>query len=151
MNVSRSRSFLASALLVSVTLAACGKKDEPVADTNIPVPSPTVQEFRVADIQTGKAIGADKRITDGTDNFGVRDTIYVAVTTEGTSTNANLTAKWTFNGTQAVNESSETISPTGTAVTEFHITKPTAWPKGNYKVDILVNGAPAGSKEFEIK
>lgn len=151
MNVSRSRSFLALALVSSVTLAACGKKDEPAADTNIPVPAPTVQEFRVSDISTGKAIGADKRITDGTDDFGVRDTIYVAVTTEGSATNATLTAKWTFNGTQPVNESSETISPTGTAVTEFHITKPTAWPKGDYKVEIMVNGVPAGSKDFEIK
>nr|MBA2686846.1 hypothetical protein [Gemmatimonadaceae bacterium] len=62
MHVSRSRRFvIPAALLVSVSLGACGKKDEPVADTNVPVPTP-VTEFRVADIQTGKSIGADKRI-----------------------------------------------------------------------------------------
>lgn len=144
------RSFaLPLALVVAV---ACGKKDEPVADTNIPVPTNTAPvAIRVADIQTGKSIGADKRITNGEDEFGVRDTVYVAVTTEGSSAGSKLTAKWTYNDAQVVNETSESISPTGTAVTEFHITKASAWPKGKYKVELWLDGAAAGSKDFEIK
>ncbi|MBA3657150.1 MAG: hypothetical protein H0W69_07350 [Gemmatimonadaceae bacterium] len=152
MNVSRSRRFaIPAALLVSVTLGACGKKDEPAVN-DIPVPAPAAPvALRVADIQTGKAIGADKRVTNGSDEFGMRDTIYVAVTTEGSSAASKLTAKWTYNDAQVVNESSESISPTGTTVTEFHITKASAWPKGKYKVDVSLDGAAAGSKEFEIK
>lgn len=148
------RFALPAALLVSITLGACGKKDEPVVDTTATTsdaPAATVGAIRVADIQTGKSIGADKRISDQTDDFGVRDTIYVAVTTDGAATNSKLTAKWTFQDGQTVNESSETISPTGTTVTEFHMTKASAWPKGNYKVEILLDGTLAGSKEFEVK
>lgn len=139
------------ALLVSVTLAAC-KKDQPAADATVNVPVPTTPAaLTVGDIQTGKSIGADKRITNETDEFGVRDTIYVAVTTDGSSAGSKLTAKWTYNDAQVVSESSETISPTGTAVTEFHITKPSAWPKGKYKVEVSLDGVSAKSKEFEIK
>lgn len=151
MDVSRSRRFaIPAALLVSITLGACGKKDEPAAN-DIPVPAPAPVAIRVADIQTGKAIGADNRITNGSDEFAVRDTIYVAVTTEGSSAASKLTAKWTYNDAQVVSESSESISPTGSTVTEFHITKASAWPKGKYKVDVSLDGAAAGSKEFEIK
>lgn len=138
------------ALLVSVTVGACGKKDAPVADNNVAVPAAPVA-LSVTDIQTGKSIGADKAIASQTDEFGVRDTIYVAVKTDGKSDNAKLTAKWTYNDAQVVSESSETISPSGPAVTEFHITKASAWPKGKYKVDVSLNGASAGSKEFEVK
>lgn len=152
MNAFTYRRFaLPAALLVTFTVGAC-KKDNPPADTNIPVPAPVARiALSVSDIQTGKSIGTDKAVADQADEFGVRDTIYVAVKTEGTSDNAKLTAKWTYNGAQVVSESSETISPSGPAVTEFHITKPSAWPKGKYKVDISLNGTPAGSKEFEVK
>jgi hypothetical protein len=43
------------------------------------------------------------------------------------------------------------IAPTGPATTEFHISKPSGWPAGKYKVEISADGAPAGSKEFEVK
>lgn len=154
MLISRYRRLaLPAALLASITLGACGKKDEPAVN-DIPVPSPTPAApvaIKVSNIETGKAIGADKRVTTGLDSFGVRDTIYVAVTTDGSSASSKLTAKWTYNDAQVVNESSETISPTGTAVTEFHITKPSAWPKGKYRVDISLDGVPSGSKEFVIQ
>ncbi len=48
-------------------------------------------------------------------------------------------------------EGSETIAPTGPAATEFHIAKKSPWPVGKYKVEIAVDGSPAGTKEFEIK
>jgi hypothetical protein len=146
------RFALPTALLATVTVGACSKKDQNTVDTTTAVSTPSAPTpLRVADVQTGKSIGADKRISDQTDEFGVRDTIYVAVTTDGTSKGAKLTAKWTFNGAQTVSESSETIAPTGNATTEFHITKKSAWPKGKYKVDVSLDGTPAGSKEFTIK
>ena len=36
-------------------------------------------------------------------------------------------------------------------LTEFHISKPKPWPVGKYKVEIVVDSAPAGSKDFEVK
>jgi hypothetical protein len=36
-------------------------------------------------------------------------------------------------------------------VTEFHISKPGGWPKGKYKVEILLNGVAAETEDFEVK
>jgi flagellar hook assembly protein FlgD len=103
-------------------------------------------------VQVGKSVGTDKKVGNQTTEFGVRDTMYVAVVTEGAAKDAKVTAKWTFNGTQVVKESSQTISPTGgETVTEFHVDKKSAWPKGKYKVDVSLNGVAAGSKDLEVK
>lgn len=148
-NNSSARALLAVAFIAAVS--ACGKKDDAVVDTGIGMaPPPAAAALRVADVQTGKSIGADKSVSNGTDDFGVRDTIYVAVKTEG-SGSGTLAAKWTFQDGQTVEESSQSISPTGDAWHEFHIQKATAWPAGNYKVEVTLNGTPAGSKDFEIK
>lgn len=148
----------ASALMLLATIAACKKKDDTTLTdtTSLGTTTATVAvdttPIRVSDVQVGKSIGADKKVGNQTTDFGVRDTMYVAVITEGAAKDAKLTTKWTYNGKQVVKESSETISPTGgETVTEFHVDKKTAWPKGKYKVDVTLNGAAAGSKDLEVK
>jgi hypothetical protein len=149
---------IATALILAGTLAACKKKDETTLNdtTSLGTTTATVaidtSPIRVSDVQVGKAIGSDKKVGNQTTDFGVRDTMYVAVVTEGAAKDATLTTKWTYNGKQVVKESSQTISPTGgETVTEFHIDKKTAWPKGKYKVDVSLNGVAAGSKDLEVK
>lgn len=143
----------AAALLLLLSVGACGKKDNAaVSDTTSLGGTPDSGPIRVSDIELGRRIGPDKKINDQTDDFAGRDTIYVSVSTEGASTGSRLNAKWTFNNKQVVDSSSQSISPTGgTTVTEFHITKATAWPKGKYKVEILLDGVSAGTRDFEVK
>jgi hypothetical protein len=143
----------ATALLLVLSVVACNRKDDAVvSDTTSLGPTPDSGPLRVSDVEIGRRIGSDKRINDQTDDFAVRDTMYVSVATEGASSGSRLAAKWTFNNKQVVDSSSQSISPAGgTTVTEFHITKATPWPKGNYKVEILLDGVPAGTKEFEVK
>ncbi len=147
-----------SALIILAALAACKKKDETlVTDTTaLGTTTATVAldtaPIRVSDIQVGKGVGSDKKVGDQTTSFGVRDTIYVAVITEGAAKDAKLTAKWTYNDKQVVKESSQTISPTGgETATEFHVDKKSAWPKGKYKVEVMLNGVSAGTKDLEVK
>jgi hypothetical protein len=149
---------LASALVLVGTIAACNKKnDTTVTDTtSLGTTTATVAvdtaALRVSDIQVGKGVGSDRKIGDQTTSFGVRDTMYVSVITDGAAKDAKLTAKWTYNGKQVVNESSQTISPTGgTTATEFHVDKKSAWPKGKYTVEVMLNGASAGTKDLEVK
>jgi hypothetical protein len=139
-------------------LAACNKKsDTTVTDTtSLGTTTATVAvdtaPLRVSDIQVGKAVGSDNKIGDQTTSFAVRDTMYVAVITDGAAKDAKITAKWMFNGKQVVKEDSQTISPTGgTTATEFHVSKKTAWPKGKYTVDVSLNGVSAGTKDLEVK
>ena len=49
-----------------------------------------------------------------------------------------------------VDESSQTIVPTGPATSEFHIKKPDGWPSGEYQVEILIDDKPAGTKKFSV-
>ena len=149
---------LASAMFLAGALAACNKKnDTTLTDTTslgttTAVVAIDTTPVRVSDVQVGKAVGSDKKVGDQTTSFGVRDTMYVAVITDGAAKDAKLTAKWTFNGKQVVKESSQTISPTGgETVTEFHVDKKSAWPKGKYTVEVLLNGVSAGTKDLEVK
>jgi hypothetical protein len=119
----------------------------PAAEPAPPAPTP----FAVQGIETGKAIGADKKIATPSSTFGPRDTIYASVTTDGAAPSKTISAKWTFQDGQTVKADSQTIAPTGPAATEFHISKKSPWPVGKYKVEISVDGASAGAKEFEIK
>ena len=68
------------------------------------------------------------------------------------SAESKLLAKWTYQTGQAVSESSLNIA-SGSSETrhEFHIQKASAWPKGNYKVEILLDGVSAGTKDFSVK
>jgi hypothetical protein len=105
----------------------------------------------VTALELGNQIGADKRVTRPLTAFAPTDTIYLSVVTNGSTSSATLTAKWTYQGGQVVNESRQTIAPTGPAATEFHIAKPDGWPAGAYKVEVSLDGRSSGTKEFEVK
>ena len=144
------------ALLIS---AAAGCKQEsppakapaPTPQVQAPPPAPAV--VSVANISLGKALGADKKVAAATDTFAKADTIYAVVETTG-SGNATLKAKWTYHRgdkTAPVSEGSQTISATGPAASEFHISKPDGWPLGDYQVEISLDDKPVGTKKFVVK
>lgn len=159
----RKRTFTALAVaLAALSLAACKKNQAAsAADTTAvaatkdttsmaPAAAPTLS---VASVDLGKSIGADKKVSAPSTTFGPRDTIYAAVNTEGAAT-GTLSAKWSFvQGTKetVIDSASKSVTPTGPATTEFHITKKGAWPAGQYKVDISLNGVSASVKNFEVK
>ena len=149
---------LAAALVFSVALGACGKKNEgtiidtTAVGTQTATVSVDTSPIHVSDIQVGKSVGTDMKVANQTTDFGVRDTMYVAVITDGAAKDAKIATKWMFNGTQVVKQDSKTISPSGgTNATEFHIDKKTAWPKGKYTVEVTLNGVSAGTKDVEVK
>ena len=142
------------ALALAFGAAACAKKDDATTDNvagGAVDTTPAPAAFKVTDVELGKSIDTDKKIKDKADDFGVRDTIFASVKTEGAATGANLTARWTFQDGQVVEEQTQTINATGDAITEFHIMKATAWPKGTYKLAILLNGTEVETEDFEIK
>lgn len=147
MTVPASRAALA--LLLVLPLAAACKKEEPAPPPAPPV-APAATTPAVASVQVGKSIGADRRITSTGSTLGVRDTIYASVATTGSGP-AVLVARWTTADGTEVSTDSQSVTLAGPAVTEFHITRPRAWPAGRYRVEILLNGTTAGRSEFEIR
>jgi len=148
---SRSTMRVSLLLLSLATASACGQKEQPATQTSGGAIAPTSTALQVADITLGRSVSADKRIADQTDTFSPHDTIYASVHTIGTSRNANLAARWTYQDGQAVTESTETISPAGDAYTEFHIFKPSGWPAGKYTLHLLVNGQEVRTKDLTVK
>ncbi len=144
-----------AAFALAVAATACKKGDTSAttnADTLPPVAQTTTNSpVRVVNIETGKSLGADKHVASATGDFGVRDTMHVAVITEGAATGANLRAKFTY-GAKLVKELNEALTTTGgTNVTNFEVTKPTAWPTGAYKVEVFLDGVSAGTRDLTVK
>lgn len=138
----------ALASLALVLTAACSRG----SDTQVDSAAGTVaNNVAVTEIDLGRSIGVDKRVTDAASEFKPSDTIYAVVSTAGSSPSTTIQARWTFQDGQVVGEQSETIAPTGPAVTEFHISKPDGFPAGTYKVEILLNGTSSRSREFTVK
>jgi hypothetical protein len=149
------------AMAGALALSACGKQETPAPAPPPPVapapaPPPPMAPaapaaVEVTSVDLGSAVGADQKVTTPTTTFGTKDTIYAAVSTSGTAASAALAAKWTYQDGQTVNESSQTIAPTGASVTTFHIAKPDGWPVGNYKVEVMLDGKSVSTKDFSVK
>jgi hypothetical protein len=143
-------------LLALLPTLACRQAEQTTTTTPPPAPpvaapSPAVLPFRVSGIELGKAVGADKRVTAPSSSFAPSDTIYASVVTEGASSAVTLVARWTYQDGQLVSEETQSIAPTGAAVTEFHIAKPDGWPAGGYQVEVIANGASAGKRAFQVQ
>ena len=146
------RLAVAVALAMLVAAGACSKKDN-APDTQTAagaVADTTNHTAAVADVGLGRHIDASKRVSDATSEFTPKDTVFASVHTTGDRT-MKITARWTYQDGQVVDERSETISPRGDAYTEFHIVKPSGWPAGKYTLHVLLDGAAAQTKEFTVK
>lgn len=151
---------LALAALLTVSLSACGKKEAPppaaVAPAPVPVPAtPAAASVPVAVklISLGNQINAEKQVALVMSDFSARDIIYAAVETIG-SGKASMKAVWTYHKAGKailVNETRQEIEAAGPATTEFHISKPDGWPRGDYQLEIFLNGASAGMQKFTVK
>ena len=149
------RSSVTTLALTLIVLGACGKKNsntDTTAQTSggAIAPASNSSSVRVADVNLGRGVSADKHVANQSDSFTARDTIYASIHTTGSAPSTNLTARWTFQDGQVVDERTETISPNGDAYTEFHVAKPSGWPAGKYTLHVLVNGQETQTKDFTV-
>ena len=136
-----------------MTIFACTKSEPPPPTPAAPattLPAPV----SVSAVALGTAIGPDKRVTAATETFGAKDTIYASVETAGTG-HAKLRARWSFvkgDKTAKVDETTIEFDSAGPAVNEFHISKPSGWPKGDYRIDVFLGDAesPAATRTFKV-
>ena len=154
--------LIAVAAASVLALVACGKKEPAPAPAPTPAPTPVAPApapapvpagVTVSSVSLGKAVGADKKVTAASDTFAKGDTIYASVDTTG-SGSATLVAKWVYTKdgkTVPVKDDTATISATGPATSEFHISKPDGWPVGTYQVDVTLDGKPAVTKSFKVQ
>ena len=137
---------------VAVGTGACKKKTAEPGNTGVvPPAAPASAPLAVTSVNLGKSLGPDKRVTAETTTFAKTDSVYASVATSGSGTGGTLAARWTFQDRQVVDETTQSVGAAGPAVTEFHVSKPSGWPVGSYKVEVMLNGAAAQSKEFRVQ
>jgi hypothetical protein len=154
-----------AALAAPLALGACRRDTEtagtappptaPAPGAKVESPPPTTPgaaaPFRVTSVEVGNAVGPDKRVTSPSAVLAPGDTIYASVASDGSAERVTLTARWTYQDGQLVDETTQTIAPDGPAASEFHISKPDGWPAGRYEVQILADGRPVETKQFEVR
>jgi len=156
---------LAAAVLASVALVGCKKKEEPVAVSTppattepaatppAPAPAPAAT-VSVTTVDLGATVGPDKKIAMPTATFKPKDTINASVGTmtsdPATAVSAKLGAKWTFQDGQTVKEDSADINFAGAGQTVFSINSPKGFPTGKYKLEVMLDGAVVQTRDFEV-
>jgi len=164
MNRTRIYQALLVAVIGSVAVVGCKKKEEPApapaptiaapAPAPIPAPAPTAS---VASVDLGSAAGPDMKLTAMSMSFKPKDKIIASVSTNtsdpAASVAGKLAAKWTYMdaaGAMEVSTEEKDFNFAGPGLTNFEVSKPDGWPVGKYKVEISLNGAVVQTKDFEV-
>lgn len=149
------------ALVGSVALVGCKKKEEPVAtppaatepapmpEATPPAPAPAAAT--VSNITVGSTAAADKSVA-AVATFKPTDKIIASVKTDGAASNVEVGAKLTYQDGQVVAEPKQTINTSGAETTNLEFSNANPWPAGKYTIDVTLNGTPAGSQQsIEVK
>lgn len=161
--------IIAALFAGTIALAGCSQDAEPVDTTADPAatgaletPPPMAPEpqtaadtVQVTDVQFGTEVGADRAVAEPQSTFAAdTETIFAAVTTSNDAageTVGTLSASWTFQDGQLVDERTETVAFSGQDVTNFRISNPEAWPTGTYTLEVTIDGEAAESREFTVE
>ncbi|HEY3172880.1 MAG TPA: hypothetical protein VGK86_09930 [Thermoanaerobaculia bacterium] len=149
--------LLAAALVAAVAAVGCKKTEtvstppagaEPPAVAASPVPAAT--GAHVERITVAKAVNADDSPGEAATTFGKSDTVYVSMWTANTPVGTEITARWFGPDGKQLTENKIVTDKAGGGYTSFHAANAKGWAPGAYRVDVLLNGAPAASTTFTI-
>lgn len=150
--------ILAAALVAAVATFGCKKSEtvstppagaEPPAVVQVsPVPAAPVAQ--VERITVAKAVNADHSPGQAATAFGKKDTVYVSMWTSNAPVGTEITARWFGPDGKQLTEDKIVTDKAGDGYTSFHAANTKGWAAGAYRVDVLLNGAPAGSTTFTI-
>lgn len=134
--------------------SACAKKEAPpppeptpVAAVEVPTPVPAARFERVI---VTKSVGADKSPGEAAASFGKKDTVYVSFWVADAPVGTELKARWSDPSGVQLTEDTIVTDKAGDGYTEFHAAKKSGWAPGTYKVELFLNGQPAGSTTFTV-
>jgi hypothetical protein len=119
--------------LVLALLAGCGPSEP----------------LKVSTLQLGRSLNADNSVGNHTTRFKPDDTVYVSILSDEPGY-GTITVRWLLHG-QRISEATREVSYTREAATEFHLQNSGGFPVGSYRVDVLINGESAGSREFRVE
>lgn len=141
---------IAAAFLASA--GACTKSERAATDSAATKVATEVRStLSVIDIDMGRHVDAERKISDKTDDFAPTDTIYGSVHTSGTARNGAVTGRWTFQDSTVIDEKTDPVTTQGDARTVFFIHKPGGLPKGTYTLHVIIDGKEVRTKDVTVK
>lgn len=134
---------LGTALIASIAVTGCKKKEEAAA------PAPVAAAPATVAPAVAPAPATSFTVTSGTP----KDKISVVIKTDASvPVNAELEAKLTFQTGQTAGDQKVTIKAEDAGTTTVDFTKKTPWPTGKYTATVTVNGTAVGTpQDIEIK
>ena len=156
---------LATALTITLLLAACGGDDKPAPAASAPAPATAAApeeapgelppmptgDFRITSVTLGKAVDEEGQVRQAQDTFAPKDKIYAAVVSVGSSDGLTLAARWTDADGTAVASAGQSLNPSTPTVTTFSIAQPEPWPAGGYQLEVSINGRVVETRSFLVQ
>jgi hypothetical protein len=147
--------LFATAIVFAMVAVGCKKKSEtaayPAPGTEAPpTVAPAAPVARVERITIAKAVNTDDSPGEAVVAFGPKDTVYVSMWTANTPVGTEIAARWFGPDGQQITEDKIVTDRAGDGYTSFHAANTKGWKSGTYRVDILLNGQPAGSTTFTV-
>ena len=105
---------------------------------------------RIERITVAKAVNADHSPGETATTFGRKDTVYVSMWTSNAPVGTEIAARWFGPDGKQLTEDKIVTDKAGDGYTSFHAANTKGWAPGSYRVDVLLNGAAAGSSTFTI-
>jgi len=141
---------VAGSLLVA--LAACTESQRSKTDSAAGAIENNMRTaLSVIDVDMGRHVDTERRISDKTDDFAPSDTIYASVHTSGTATSSPVVGRWTYEDGTLLDEKTDNVTTNGDARTVFFIAKPSGLARGKYTLHVLVDGKEVRSKGVDVK
>lgn len=148
--------LVAVALVLAFVVVGCTKKTEtatyspPATAAPAAAPAPAPAGARIERITVAKAVNSDDSPGEAASTFGKADTVYVSMWTASAPVGTEIKARWFGPDGQQITEDRIVTDRPGDGYTSFHAANTKGWAPGTYRVEILLNGAPAGSTTFTV-
>jgi hypothetical protein len=108
------------------------------------------EPLMVTAIQTGKSLNSDNSIATHAATFRAQDkTMYVSVLT-GARGSGTIVVRWMLGG-RAIHEVSKDVSYNDQAATDFRFQAADGFPRGEYIIEVLLDGKPAGTRSLRVE
>lgn len=148
--------YLVALIALSMSFAACAKKEQPAASADPSMTRPTIPPMnaqggaRVERVTTAKSVNPDDSPGEAAAAFAKGDTVYVSLWTANAPVGTELRARWIGTDGKQFNEDRIVTDTAGDGYTSFYARNRNGWAVGNYRVEILLNGQPAASVAFVV-
>lgn len=123
----------------------------PVAAQSTPPPAPAeaVREVVLRSVAFGKSINPDGTIAAAVDTFAAGDPVFVSLDVQPISPGTEVRLAWRGPAGED-NGEEELVVPTGARVINFKARETAGWAPGAHRLEVMLGGAPVGSKPFRI-